>query len=224
MCSRGQTSCNASFRLAACFWGQKSGSKPYIEGHVVVTTDLVVTWLGPTPEASPEASEDTAGLLSKHTDAREENGRVFPHMPEGKGAKMVRDHLEAAGIPYKTSSGKADFHALRHTFLTNLANSGVHPKTAQALARHSTITLTMDRYTHVDSRQRSEAVAKLPPLSVPLGVPNNRHKSAQTGSKSAHSGVNDNSPSCPKTSTRGHFPVVPPRGLEPRTHGLRILS
>ena len=38
------------------------------------------------------------------------------------------------------------FHALRHTFITNLARSGVHPKTAQSLARHSTITLTMDRY------------------------------------------------------------------------------
>jgi len=25
----------------------------------------------------------------------------------------------------------ADFHALRHTFISNLANSGVHPKTAQ---------------------------------------------------------------------------------------------
>ena len=38
----------------------------------------------------------------------------------------------------------ADFHALRHTFVSNLANS----KMAQPLARHSTITLTMDRYTH----------------------------------------------------------------------------
>ena len=41
----------------------------------------------------------------------------------------------------------ADFHALRHTFITNLAESGVHPKLAQELARHSTITLTMDKYT-----------------------------------------------------------------------------
>jgi integrase len=42
-----------------------------------------------------------------------------------------------------------DFHSLRHTFLTNLVRSGVHPKLAQQLARHSTIVLTMDRYSHV---------------------------------------------------------------------------
>ncbi|MGA2500924.1 MAG: tyrosine-type recombinase/integrase, partial [Tepidisphaeraceae bacterium] len=43
---------------------------------------------------------------------------------------------------------KADFHALRHTFISNLVAGGVHPKTAQRLARHSVITLTMDRYCH----------------------------------------------------------------------------
>ena len=52
--------------------------------------------------------------------------------------------------PYKDADGRcADFHCLRHTFITALAGSGVTPKTAQTLARHSTITLTMDRYTHV---------------------------------------------------------------------------
>ncbi|MFW5690732.1 MAG: tyrosine-type recombinase/integrase, partial [Planctomycetota bacterium] len=42
-----------------------------------------------------------------------------------------------------------DFHALRHTFISNLARAGVHPRNAQALARHSTIDLTMNVYTHV---------------------------------------------------------------------------
>ena len=42
-----------------------------------------------------------------------------------------------------------DFHALRHQFISALAAAGVHPKTAQQLARHSTITLTMNRYTHL---------------------------------------------------------------------------
>ena len=54
---------------------------------------------------------------------------------------------------------------MRHTFITNLANSGVHPKTAQALARHSTVTLTMDRYSHTYMGEQSEAVAALPDLS-----------------------------------------------------------
>ena len=37
----------------------------------------------------------------------------------------------------------ADFHSLRHTFITRLVRSGVKPKEAKALARHSTITLTI---------------------------------------------------------------------------------
>ncbi len=58
-----------------------------------------------------------------------------------------------------------DFHALRHTFITNLARGGVHPKLAQSLARHSTITLTMDRYTHTVIGEQADALAALPDLS-----------------------------------------------------------
>jgi len=65
-----------------------------------------------------------------------------------QGAKMIRRDLVAAGIPFTTSEGRADFHSLRHSFITNLARAGIHPSDAQALARHSTITLTMDYYTH----------------------------------------------------------------------------
>jgi len=59
----------------------------------------------------------------------------------------------------------ADFHSLRHTFITNLTAGGVHPKTAQALARHSTITLTMDRYSHTYRPALSDALNVLPDLS-----------------------------------------------------------
>ena len=57
-----------------------------------------------------------------------------------------------------------DFHALRHTFITNLARGGVHPKVAQQLARHSTITLTMDRYSHTVIGELSDALTALPNL------------------------------------------------------------
>jgi hypothetical protein len=69
----------------------------------------------------------------------------------------------------------ADFHALRHTFISNLAAGGVHPKTAQTLARHSTITLTMDRYSHVYRGALASALDVLPNLS-PVG-----EKTIQTG-------------------------------------------
>jgi len=42
-------------------------------------------------------------------------------------------------------SGRAvDFHALRHTFITRLARSGVVPAVNKSLARHSGIVLTRD--------------------------------------------------------------------------------
>ncbi len=84
-------------------------------------------------------------------------------------SKMIRADYEAAGIVRRDEAGRVvDFHALRHTFITNLAQSGVHPKTAQALARHSTIKLTMDRYSHSFREDEEAAVEALPSLSASL--------------------------------------------------------
>lgn len=60
----------------------------------------------------------------------------------------------------------ADFHALRHTFITRLARSGVTPAVAKSLARHSTITLTMDHYTHTLIEDERSALARLPELGA----------------------------------------------------------
>ncbi len=63
---------------------------------------------------------------------------------------------------YRDSAGRvADFHSLRHRFITELVKAGVHPKDAKELARHSTITLTMDRYAHVGLRDTAAALSKL---------------------------------------------------------------
>ena len=41
---------------------------------------------------------------------------------------MLRKDLEAAGIPHRDASDRvADFHALRHTFITRVARPGVAP-------------------------------------------------------------------------------------------------
>jgi integrase len=42
--------------------------------------------------------------------------------------------------------------------------SGVHPKVAQSLARHSDINLTMNRYTHILLETQSDALKTLPNL------------------------------------------------------------
>ena len=43
-------------------------------------------------------------------------------------------------------AGVSGLHTWRRTFITNLVRGGVNPRIVQKLARHSTISLTMDRY------------------------------------------------------------------------------
>ena len=61
----------------------------------------------------------------------------------------------------------ADFHSMRHLFITSLERAGVSPKMAQTLARHSDIRLTLGVYTHVELPDCSAAIESLPaPPSV----------------------------------------------------------
>ena len=83
-------------------------------------------------------------------------------------ARMLKADLAAANIPYADDQGRVgDFHSLRHTCGTWLAASGAHSKVIQSIMRHSTITLTMDTYGHRLMEKESQALAKLPDLSLP---------------------------------------------------------
>lgn len=98
-----------------------------------------------------------AEWLSGYAATRE--GQALLTVPE-KTAKMLRHDLAAAGIPFKTSDGVVDFHALRATYITLLVQSGVDPKRVQTLARHSTITLTMDKYCKTRAEDIRDALEK----------------------------------------------------------------
>ena len=133
---------------------------------------------------------DTAGALKSYLAGSAAGARVLPMPASDKGAKILRVDLRAAkkawiieakgNIPevkrrFKSdflsptdASGRVvDFHGLRHSFISALTESGAHPKMAQSLARHSTIGLTMDRYTHLTVASQSDALAALPDLSTP---------------------------------------------------------
>ncbi len=110
----------------------------------------------------------TVKLLEEHLKNKTPEALAFKIPVRWEVVRMFREDLKSAGIPEQDASDRfADFHALRHSFISNLAAGGVHPKTAQALARHSTITLTMDRYTHRQTGGEVEALAVLPDLSLP---------------------------------------------------------
>ncbi|MCA9317668.1 MAG: tyrosine-type recombinase/integrase, partial [Planctomycetes bacterium] len=71
--------------------------------------------------------------------------------------------LEEAGIERHDDSERVvDFHSLRVTFVSGLARAGVHPRVAQALARHSRIDLTMGVYTDLTLLDTRGAVEALP--------------------------------------------------------------
>lgn len=153
-------------------------------GEIRSLTKASLKRLAITPTVTVEAAyskhrrEDTlplrqplAEVLAEFTRHLAPAAHLFPGMPRREYlTQMLRDDLAAADIQYKDEHGQfADFHALRHTFITNLAEGGIHPKVAQELARHSSIGLTMDRYTKVrkESGQLADALNVLPDLSRP---------------------------------------------------------
>ncbi|MEM1061072.1 MAG: tyrosine-type recombinase/integrase [Planctomycetota bacterium] len=81
----------------------------------------------------------------------------------GEAVRVLKADLNAAGIPFAEDEGRTvDFHALRHTYITNVVRGGANVKDAQTLARHSTVTLTIDRYAHAELRDLRNAVESLP--------------------------------------------------------------
>jgi integrase len=87
---------------------------------------------------------------------------------------MIRADLDLAGIPYSVDGPDgplfADFHALRHSYITALGRGGVDLRTAQELAGHSTPVLTA-RYSHRRLHDLAGAVEKLPDFLKPAAAP-----------------------------------------------------
>lgn len=108
--------------------------------------------------------EDLVGLLREHLQNKLPAAVAFTMPSKDRVADMLRADLDAAGVDYSPNAAgeRLDFHCMRHSFITLLANAGCHPKTAMDLARHSDINLTLARYSHSLLEQRAEAVAKLP--------------------------------------------------------------
>jgi len=82
----------------------------------------------------------------------------------------------------------ADFHALRHTYISRLVASGAGLKVAQELARHSTPTLTLGRYAHVQLVDQTRALDALPAIEAPRA---NVAALAATGTEDATAGTKD---------------------------------
>nr|MCR5295753.1 tyrosine-type recombinase/integrase [Lachnospiraceae bacterium] len=51
-------------------------------------------------------------------------------------------------------------HAIRHTFCSRCYQKGIDVKTTQKLMGHSSISITLDYYTHLGGMQYSDAVSR----------------------------------------------------------------
>ena len=109
---------------------------------------------------------DLAEAVAAFIEGKSPAEPLFPTMPP-RPAKMLLVDLANARpwIPETDTKGRIlDFHCTRVTYITRLARAGVSPAVAKTLARHSTITLTMDVYTDIAEGDERAALSKLPAL------------------------------------------------------------
>jgi integrase len=94
---------------------------------------------------------------------------VWPGTWYQRAADMIRIDLEAACVPFVIEGRDgplyADLHALRHSFVALLDQSGASLREAMQLARHSDPKLTMRVYGRLRLQDLGNAIGRLPSLS-----------------------------------------------------------
>jgi integrase len=174
-------------------------------GQVYLDSPVPFVRLNAAAEKNKEGSElvlrdDLAGdlrgwLADKLARLQEEargRGEPIPLHPPGETPlftvpagllRIFNRDLRMAGIPKKDERGRTlDVHGLRTTLATFLNRAGVAPRTAQALMRHSEISLTMQTYTDPRLLDLRGALDALPTLPVAGAA------EAATGTEGMHPG------------------------------------
>jgi len=119
--------------------------------------------------------------------------------------KMLQVDLKAAGIAYRDEEGRvADFHSLRHTFITRLGRTGVSVQQMKELARHSDVNLTLGVYHHLEIRDAASAIGNLPELR-PIESDRQKEVAAATGTNGRLSAVSLPTQLPIATDFPGHF-------------------
>ena len=73
----------------------------------------------------------------------------------------LRSYAEILNNTYKVQMPVIIPHVCRHTYCSNMANSGMNPKALQYLMGHSEISVTLNTYTHVNLEDAREEVARI---------------------------------------------------------------
>ena len=93
----------------------------------------------------------------------QEQGYVFTH---ANGTPLIPDQVtqEFAAVIKRFDLPHLTFHGLRHAFATMALQAGINPKVVSEALGHSSITITLDLYSHVLPNMQDElasAVANL---------------------------------------------------------------
>ena len=143
---------------------------------------------------------DVAEALRDYLAGRPADQPVWPGAWYRKAAEMLRIDLDAAGVPYAVEGPDgplyADFHALRHSYVALLDQSGATLKEAMQLARHSDPKLTMAVYGRAQLHDLGEAVRRLPALLD--GEPAGREAARATGTHGAANSSPAGTRHCPQ--------------------------
>jgi integrase len=86
-----------------------------------------------------------------HVAAREDGQPLQPRSLTHAFVKFVRRH----------NLQRVRLHDLRHSHATHMLAAGVHPKIAQERLGHSSVSVTIDLYSHVLPGMQAEAVSRV---------------------------------------------------------------
>ena len=106
----------------------------------------------------------------RHQECQSESGKLPEYVfsdSEGKAIHpdCVYDLVKRIGK--KIGRPDVTVHAFRHTCASLLLAAGEHPKVLQDLLGHSSITVTMDLYSHVMPGLRERAVSRMDEIIDP---------------------------------------------------------
>ncbi len=79
-------------------------------------------------------------------------------------SKSFVEQVDRLGLP------RLSVHGLRHTWATLALQAGVHPKVVQERLGHSTISITLDIYSHVSPAMESDAAERVAALIFGSGA------------------------------------------------------
>ena len=88
----------------------------------------------------------------------DKNDRPMVALHWEKYMKHIRDKYNSI---YKIQMPKITPHVCRHTFCSNMAKSGMNPKTLQYIMGHSDISVTLNTYTHVNFEDAQDEMRRV---------------------------------------------------------------